>query len=59
MRLTHTILLASLLMAACGPGNKPQIAPQQRAALEKAKGVDSTVQKQAEEQKKEEERQTQ
>ncbi len=60
MKLKDGILLGTLLLAACGPGNdnKPMM-EQQRNTLEKAKGIDAAQQQQAEQQKQEAEKQTQ
>ncbi len=60
MRPGYGILLAALLLSACGQGNdnKPAM-QQQRSTLEKAKGVDAAQQQQAEQQKQEAEKQTQ
>ena len=47
------ILSAALLVVACSPGSdgKPVIAGSQRQALDKAKGVEATVQQSADETK--------
>ncbi len=60
MRPSRMFLLATLLLAACGPGkeNKP-VMEQERAAVEKAKGADSMLQQQAQQHKQEAEKQTQ
>lgn len=45
----YILLAATLLFAACDKPPTPKIAEPQREALEKAKGVEQTVQKEAEE----------
>lgn len=47
----YTLLAAALLLVACDKPPTPKIAAPQREALEKAKGVDQAVQKEAEESK--------
>ncbi len=47
----YILLVAALLLAACDKPATPKIAAPQREALEKAKGVEQAVQKQAEESK--------
>jgi ABC-type enterochelin transport system substrate-binding protein len=55
------MLLTSLLLLACGPDNsaKTKLFEEQRNALDKAKGVENTVQKQMQETRQNEEKQTQ
>jgi len=55
------ILLSSLLLLACSPDNsaKTKLFEEQRTALEKAKGVENTVQKQTQEVQQGVEKQTQ
>jgi hypothetical protein len=48
----YILLAVTLLFAACDKPPTPKIAAPQREALEKAKGVDQTVQKEAEESQK-------
>jgi len=54
---TFALLCAILLLSACGPGGKdappPKLFQDQRDVLDKAKAVDSALQKQDEEQRKE------
>lgn len=45
----YILLAVALLLAACDKPPTPKIAAPQREALEKAKGVDQVVQKNAEE----------
>lgn len=45
----YILLSVTLLFAACDKPPTPKIAEPQREALEKAKGVEQTVQKEAEE----------
>lgn len=45
----YILLAATLLFAACDKPPTPKIAAPQREALEKAKGVEQAVQKEAEE----------
>jgi hypothetical protein len=47
----YILLAVALLLTACDKPSVPKIAAPQREALEKAKGVDQTVQKNAEEEK--------
>ena len=47
----YILLAVTLLLAACDKPATPTIAAPQREALEKAKGVDQAVQKDAEETK--------
>ena len=47
----YILIVVALLLAACD-NSTPKIAATQREAIEKAKGVDQTVQKEAEESKK-------
>lgn len=47
----YILIIAALLLAACDKPATPKIAAPQREALEKAKGVEQAVQKQAEESK--------
>lgn len=56
-----TIVLTSLLLLACSPdnGSKTKLFEEQRNALEKAKGVENTVQQQAQEVQQNIEKQTQ
>ena len=52
----------ALLLAACSPGgsdNKPKLMEQQRQALDKAKGVQDTLQQSAQQQQQEVDKQTQ
>ena len=49
----YILLAVTLLFAACDKPPTPKIAEPQREALEKAKAVDQTVQKGAEESKQE------
>jgi hypothetical protein len=58
--LPGVILLPALLLAACGPGNdsKPML-QQQRDAMDKARKVDETQQKEAQKQQQEADKQTQ
>jgi PBP1b-binding outer membrane lipoprotein LpoB len=60
MKRSLGILLLTILLAACSPGNsnKP-VTEQQRATLQKAEQVDSAVQQQAEQQRQEAEKQAQ
>ncbi len=60
MKVRAGIWLAALLLAACSPNNdnKPAL-QQERSTMEKAKGLDSAQQQQAEQQKQELEKQTQ
>jgi len=44
----YILLVAALLLAACDKPPTPKIAETQRNALEKAKGVDQALQKEAE-----------
>ncbi len=55
------ILSSLLMLASCSPDpdKTPKIAESQRQALEKAKGVDATVNQQAEEQRKQVDEQSQ
>ena len=55
------IVLTSLILLACGPDNsaKTKLFEEQRSALDKAKGVENTVQKQMQEARQNEEKQTQ
>ena len=55
------ILFASMTLLACGPDNSPKtkLFEEQRAALEKAKGVENTVQQQTQEAQQNVEKQTQ
>ncbi|MGC2457471.1 MAG: hypothetical protein WA435_05715 [Gallionellaceae bacterium] len=57
------VLLASMILAACGKENDHHDAPKlfedQRAMLDKAKNVGNTLQQQADEQKKELDQQSQ
>lgn len=55
------MVLTSLLLLACGPDNsaKTKLFEEQRSALDKAKGIESTVQKQMQEARQNEEKQTQ
>jgi hypothetical protein len=55
------IVLTSLLLLACSPDNsaKTKLFEEQRNALEKAKGVENTVQQQMQETRQNEEKQTQ
>ena len=48
----YILLVVVLLLSACDKPSVPKIAESQREALEKAKGVDQTVQKNTEEEKK-------
>ena len=48
----YILLAVTLLFAACDKPPTPKIAAPQREALETAKGVDQTVQKEAEESQK-------
>lgn len=48
----YILLAVTLLFAACDKPPTPKIAAPQREALEKAKGVEQTVQKEADEAKK-------
>lgn len=48
----YVLLTLILLLTACDKPTVPKIAAPQRAALEKAKGVDQAVQKDTEESKK-------
>jgi hypothetical protein len=48
----YILLAVVLLLSACEKPSVPKIAESQREALEKAKGVDQTVQKNTEEEKK-------
>lgn len=45
----YILLAATLLFAACDKPPTPKLAEPQREALEKAKGVEQAIQKQAEE----------
>jgi hypothetical protein len=60
---TVIFLCAILLLSACGPGGNDALPPKlfqdQRNALDKARTVDATQQKQNEEQRKEVEKQAQ
>ena len=60
MKLSKSILLATLLLAACGQSNdnKP-VLQQQRDTLNKAKQVDGIQQQQAQQQKQEMDKQAQ
>lgn len=60
MKSSSGILLATLLLAACGPSNdsKPAM-EQQRATLNKAKELDAAQQQQAQKQQQEADKQTQ
>lgn len=60
MKVTNGILLATLLLAACGQSNdnKPML-QQQRDTLNKAKQVDGMLQQQTQQQKQETDKQTQ
>jgi len=55
------LLLTSLLLLACGPDNsaKTRLFEEQRSALDKAKGVENTVQQKMQETRQNEEKQTQ
>ena len=56
LKTSGCIMLATLLFAACSPGdssNKPKMMEQQRQALDKAKGVQDTLQQSAQQQKQE------
>jgi outer membrane PBP1 activator LpoA protein len=57
------VLLASMILAACGKGNDNDDAPKlfesQRAMLDQAKNVGNTLQQQADEQKKDLDQQSQ
>lgn len=55
------MVLTSLILLACGPDNsaKTKLFEEQRSALDKAKGIESTVQKQMQEARQNEEKQTQ
>jgi ABC-type enterochelin transport system substrate-binding protein len=55
------LILTSLLLLACGPDNsaKTRLFEEQRSALDKAKGVENTVQQQMQETRQNEEKQTQ
>jgi ABC-type enterochelin transport system substrate-binding protein len=55
------LILTSLLLLACGPDNSPKtkLIEEQRNALDKAKEVDITVQKQMQETQQNVEKQTQ
>ena len=61
MKLSYGILLATLLLAACGPDSNSSKAPleQQRNTLNKAKEVDALQQQEAKKEQKEMEKQTQ
>lgn len=61
MKTWSFVLLATLLLAACGPdgGKQPKIAEPQREALDKAKGVENTLQQSAQQQQQESDKQTQ
>jgi len=62
MKTSGGIILAALLLAACSPGdngNKPKMMEQQRQALDKAKGVQDTLQQSAQQQKQEIDKQSQ
>lgn len=61
MKPAYGVLLAALLLAACSPGgsDKPKLAEPQRAALDQAKGVESTLQQSAQQQQQEADRQSQ
>ena len=62
MKTSGGILLAALLLAACSPGgsdHKPKMAEQQRQALDKAKGVQDTLQQSAQQQQQEIDKQSQ
>ena len=48
----YILLAVTLLFAACDKPPTPKIAAPQREALEKAKGIEQTVQKEAEESQK-------
>lgn len=48
----YILLAITLIFAACDKPPTPKIAAPQREALEKAKGVEQTVQKEAEESQK-------
>jgi hypothetical protein len=60
MRYSKGILLCTLLLAACGQGNdnKPMM-QKEHDTMEQAKGVDSMIQQQAQQQKQEADKQTQ
>jgi outer membrane lipoprotein-sorting protein len=60
MKLSKAILLCTLLLAACGQSNdnKP-VMQKEHETLDKAKGVDSMLQQQAQQQKQEADKQTQ
>jgi hypothetical protein len=60
MKSTMTLFLAAMLLAACGHNNdnKPMM-QKEHDTLEKAKGVDSMIQQQAQQQKQETDKQTQ
>lgn len=55
------LALAPLLLGACGDNssNQPKLMKEQREALDKAKGVEGTLKQQADEQKKEADKQAQ
>ncbi len=54
------MMLSAMLLAACNPGgDKKPAMEQERAALEQAKQVDSTLQRQAQQQQQEADKQTQ
>ncbi len=53
------ILLATLLLAACGQGNDKPMLDKERQTLEQAKKLDAQQQQQAEKQKQEADKQTQ
>lgn len=54
------MLLSAMLLAACNPGgDKKPVMEQERAALDQAKQVDSTVQQQARQQQQEADKQAQ
>ena len=59
MKPSSIVLLAALL-AACSPGgDKPKLAEPQREALDRAKGVESTLQQSAQQEQQEGQRQSQ
>ena len=60
MKKVFGILLAALLLAACGPGqDKKPVLEKERQTLETAKKIDATQQKEAEKQLQEADKQTQ
>lgn len=60
MKTLLSLTLLAILLIGCTPGSdgKPKIAGSQRQALDKAKGVEATVQKGAEEDRKKVDAQT-